>query len=122
MILADTSVWVDHFRSPDRELERRLASDEIAMHGFVAGELALGPLPMRNKILLYLDCLPQIRGARQDEVRRMIETHALHSQGIGLIDAHLLAAALIHPGTQLWTRDRSLRRIAGRLGVLCPLA
>jgi hypothetical protein len=121
MILADTSVWIDHFRSPDRELQQQLYRDEIAMHPFVAGELALGPLPNRKKLIAYLDCLPQTRVARQDEVRRMIETHSLHNRGIGLIDAHLLAAALITPGTQLWTRDTSLRRIAKSLGILANL-
>jgi predicted nucleic acid-binding protein len=48
----------------------------------------------------------------------MVEAHSLHNRGIGLIDAHLLAAALINPGTQLWTRDASLRKIAKGLGIL----
>jgi predicted nucleic acid-binding protein len=121
MILADTSVWIDHFRSRDRELEKQLNGDWIVMHPFVAGELALGPLPDRKRLLAYLDCLPQVRIARQDEVRRMIEAHSLHNRGIGLIDAHLLAAVLITPDTQLWTRDTSLRRIAKSLGVLADL-
>ena len=82
------------------------------MHPFVAGELALGPLPNRKKLLAYLDYLPQLRPAGQNEVRQMIEAHSLHNRGIGLIDAHLLAAVLINPGTQLWTRDTSLRKIA----------
>lgn len=121
MILADTSVWIDHFRSPDKEMQNQLSNDEIAMHPFVVGELALGPLPGRSKILLFLDNLPRIRSAQQDEVRQMIEAHSLYNQGIGLIDAHLLAAILINPGTQLWTRDGNLRSIASRLNVLCQL-
>jgi hypothetical protein len=55
--------------------------------------------------------------ARQSEVRHMIETHALHNRGIGLIDAHLVAAVLLNPGTELWTRDGSLRKIAARLKI-----
>jgi hypothetical protein len=121
MILADTSIWIDHFRSPDQELQRRLGNDEIVMHPFVAGELALGPLPSRRKILSYLDGLPRVRSAQQDEVRQMVEAHALHNQGIGLIDAHLVAAALINPGTQLWTRDSRLRTIAAHLNIWCAL-
>jgi predicted nucleic acid-binding protein len=121
MILADTSVWIDHLRSSDRELAKQLNNDAIAMHPFVAGELALGPLPNRNKLLAYLDYLPQLRPASQNEVRQMIEAHSLHNRGIGLIDAHLLAAVLINPGTQLWTRDKSLRKIAKGLGVLAGL-
>jgi predicted nucleic acid-binding protein len=121
MILADTSIWVDHFRSPDSELQRQLNNDEIAMHPFVVGELALGPLPKRMTLLIYLDHLPQLRAASQHEVRLMIETHSLHTRGIGLIDAHLLAAVLINAGTQLWTRDASLRKIARGLGILAGL-
>jgi hypothetical protein len=121
MILADTSVWIDHFRSPDAELQRRLGNDEIVMHPFVAGELALGPLPNRRKILAYMDHLPRVRTAQQDEVRQMIETRSLHNRGIGLIDAHLIASVLISAGAQLWTRDTSLRRIAKSLGILANL-
>ena len=121
MILADTSVWIDHFRSPDPELQKHLANGEILMHPFVTGELALGPLPNRKKILTYLDLLPCVPAAQQSEVRQMIEARSLHNRGIGLIDAHLIASALIRPDTQLWTRDRSLRRIAKGLGILAKL-
>jgi predicted nucleic acid-binding protein len=122
MILADTSVWIDHFRSPDKELQKRLMNNEIAMHPFVVGELALGTLPQRKKILLYLDHLPGVRVALPNEVRQMIEAHSLPNQGIGWIDAHLLASALIDQGTELWTRDGSLRKAAAKLKILCGLA
>lgn len=121
MILADTTIWIDHFRSPDPELQRRLNNDEIVMHPFVVGELALGPLPDRRKVLAYLDHLPQLWPAQQSEVRQMVETRSLHNRGIGLIDAHLIAATLIETGTQLWTRDGSLRRVAQSLGILANL-
>ncbi|HEY6490990.1 MAG: type II toxin-antitoxin system VapC family toxin [Terracidiphilus sp.] len=122
MILADTSVWIDHFRKTDAELQRRLVAREIAAHPFVVGELALGPLPNRSRVLFYLDHLPAVRTAQQQEVRQMVETHTLHNLGIGLVDAHLLAAALITPGTELWTRDTKLRKVAAKLGILCGLA
>jgi predicted nucleic acid-binding protein len=121
MILADTSVWIDHFRSPDPELQRRLSNDEIVMHPFVVAELALGPLPNRRRILAHLDHLPRLRTVQQDEVRQMIEARSLHNRGIGLIDAHLIASVLISAGTQLWTRDTSLRRIVKSLGILADL-
>ncbi|MGD0347074.1 MAG: type II toxin-antitoxin system VapC family toxin [Terracidiphilus sp.] len=121
MILADTTIWIDHFRSSDPELQLRLGNDEIVMHPFVAGELALGPLPNRRKVLAYLDHLPQLRPAQQSEVRQMVETRSLHNQGIGLIDAHLIASTLIETGAQLWTRDGGLRRVASSLGILASL-
>ena len=122
MILADTSVWIDHLRRPDPELQRQLKLDEIAMHTFVVGELALGPLPDRGRVLAYLDHLPRLQAAHQAEVRQMVEAHSLHNRGIGLIDAHLMAAVLINPGTQLWTRDTALRRVGARLGILAEWA
>jgi len=115
MILADTTIWIDHLNHGDLEFERRLNNQEIVIHPFVAGELALGPLPDRKKTLLYLDNLPRVRVAQQSEVRTMIEACALHNRGIGLIDAHLIAAVLLNPGTVLWTRDGKLRKIAIRL-------
>jgi len=48
----------------------------------------------------------------------MIEAHALYSKGIGLIDAHLIASCLLTTGTQLWTRDSALEKVAKSLGVL----
>jgi predicted nucleic acid-binding protein len=117
MILADTTIWIDHLNHGDPELQRRLRGYEILMHPFVAGELALGPLPDRKKTILYLDNLPRVRVAQQSEVRQMIEARTLHNRGIGLIDAHLIAAVLLNPGTELWTRDGNLRKIATRLRI-----
>jgi len=48
----------------------------------------------------------------------MIEAHALYSKGIGLTDAHLIASCLLTPGTQLWTRDAALGKVASALGIL----
>ena len=121
MILADTTIWIDHLNHGDPELQRRLYGDEILMHPFIAGELALGPLPDRKKTILYLDSLPRMRVAQQSEVRHMIEAHTLHNQGIGMIDAHLIAAVLLNSGTHLWTRDGKLRKIAARLKIVANL-
>ena len=117
MILADTSIWIDFFRSGNPHMQQKLADDEIAMHPFVAAELALGSIKSRRKTLEDLDGLPQVEVAYLDEVRSMIETHKLYSKGIGLTDAHLLASCLITSGTQLWTRDSRLRKVALALGL-----
>jgi predicted nucleic acid-binding protein len=121
VILADTSVWIDHFRKPEVELERRLQTGAIALHPYVIGELALGPLPARKQTLVLLDLMPQLPVAQQNEVRQLIEVHSLYHQGLGLSDAHLLASTLIQPGAELWTRDRNLRRVARKLGVASSL-
>jgi hypothetical protein len=118
MILADTSVWIDHFRSSHPEMKRLLVRDEIAMHPFVAAELSLGSLRDRAHTLAFLDWLPQTKVAQLSEVRQMIEIHTLYSKGIGLIDAHLIASCLLTPGMQMWTRDAALQKVAKSLGVL----
>ena len=117
MILADTSVWVDHFRFGDPRLSNELNRGMILMHSFVAGELALGSLTQRERILEKIDSLPMAQVARVDEVRLLIERRSLFSRGIGYIDAHLLASVLLTPHTQLWTRDKRLRTVAESLGL-----
>jgi predicted nucleic acid-binding protein len=109
VILADTSVWIDHFRAGDARLEAELNRDNVLMHAFVAGELALGSLNQRKKVLADLDMLPVVKIARASEVRELIERRSLYSRGLGYIDAHLIASVLLTPGTALWTRDKRLR-------------
>jgi predicted nucleic acid-binding protein len=122
MILADTSVWVDHLRSGDSRLADELNGSAILMHPFVAGELALGSLTQREKVLGAIDSLPVARVARVEEVRVLIEQRALFSRGIGYIDAHLLASVLLTPHTLLWTRDKRLRMVAESFGLHAPLS
>ncbi len=121
MILADTSIWVDHFRSGNDELRRQLLSRRIAMHPFVVAELALGSVPRRSQTLVLLEQLPRVQVARLEEVRTMVETRKLHGRGIGLIDAHLIASIYLSLSTQLWTNDKRLRAVAEELGVAANL-
>lgn len=117
MTLADTSVWVEHLRRGAAELEELLQSGEVAVHPFVIGELALGHLQRRDEILRLLDALPQTVLASQAEVLALIREHRLSGSGLGYVDAHLLASALLS-GCPLLTRDRTLATQARRLGVL----
>ncbi|MGA3119061.1 MAG: type II toxin-antitoxin system VapC family toxin [Syntrophobacteraceae bacterium] len=117
MILADTSIWIDHFRSGNKELRKHLNEGQIVIHPSIIAELALGLLHERTKTLALLDLLPQVRVAQLSEVRRMIEVRRLYSLGIGLTDAHLIASVFINPSTLLWTRDKRLRKAAEGLGI-----
>jgi predicted nucleic acid-binding protein len=117
LILADTSVWIDHLRSGVKELRRHLEQGQIVIHPFVVAELALGSLKDRSKTLVLLDLLPQVRVAQLSELRLLIEAHRLYNLGIGLTDAHLIASALIDSPTLLWTRDKRLRQVAENLGI-----
>jgi predicted nucleic acid-binding protein len=117
VILADTSVWIDHLRASDVRLEAELNRDNILMHAFVAGELSLGSLNQRKKILADLDRLPAATVAHAAEVRELIELRSLYSRGLGYIDAHLIASVLLTPETSLWTRDKRLRTVAESLKI-----
>ena len=122
MILADTSVWVDHFRAGNETLRQCLEQGDIAIHVLVTAELALGSLKQRTRTLSLLDQLPQVKAAQLSEVHAMIEARRLYNLGIGLIDAHLIASVFISPNTMLWTKDKQLRRVIESLGIDAGLA
>ncbi|MGH6992539.1 MAG: type II toxin-antitoxin system VapC family toxin [Caulobacteraceae bacterium] len=122
MILADTSVWVEHLRGRDEALVELLESEEILIHPFVIGELALanlGDARAREGILDALEGLPSAHIASSEEVLDFIERRALAGRGVGWVDASLLASVILTPEARLWTRDVRLGRIAAalRLGV-----
>lgn len=117
MILVDTSVWIDHLRQGDLDLEALLNEAQVLTHPFVIGELALGHLRKRDAILSALLSLPAATTAAASEVLSYIDRHKLYGLGIGYIDAHLLAAVRLTPGSALWTRDKTLRAVALRVAV-----
>jgi len=117
MILADTSVWIDHFRSGNRELQKALNQGQIVIHPWIVAELALGSLRDRAKTLAILDLLPHVNVAQTSELRLVIEARHLYNLGIGLTDAHLIASVFLNAPTQLWTQDKRLRKVADGLGI-----
>jgi hypothetical protein len=121
MILADTTIWVDHFRKSDQKLVELLEQKEILLHPFIVAELALGSLRDRTSTLWFLDNQSMTKVASMAEVRRLVESRRLYARGIGLTDAHLIASVLLTPGTSLWTRDERLRGLARELSVLVDL-
>ncbi|MEQ1529273.1 MAG: type II toxin-antitoxin system VapC family toxin [Methylococcales bacterium] len=117
MILVDTSVWIDHLRSNEPLLVNLLLQNQVSGHPFVRGELTLGNLQQRNKILTALDNLPQAPIVFSEEVDFFIENHKLYGIGIGLVDAHLLAATQLLGNAKLWSRDKRLLAVAVRLNL-----
>ena len=116
MILADTSVWVDHLRRANVRMAALLEEGEIAGHPFVIGELALGHLKERREILELLANLPQSTLADHEEVLRFVEQRELARSGLGWVDVHLLAAAALDR-SGLWTLDRRLAAVASSFGL-----
>jgi predicted nucleic acid-binding protein len=121
LILADMSIWIDYLRFGNKEMRKRLNQGDIVIHPFIVAELALGSLRERTATLALLDSLPQVRVAQLSEVRLTIEARRLYSLGIGLIDAHLIAAVFINSPALLWTRYKRLRRVGEGLGILAGL-
>jgi len=116
MVLVDTSVWVNHFRHGDSSLADRLLDGLVLMHPFVSGELACGNLKDRAAILSDLHALPSAKLASNPEVMRLIDDRRLWGRGLGWVDAHLLASALLS-NCRFRTRDTRLARAAAELGL-----
>lgn len=114
MILADTSVWIDHLRKNNEALAELLQAEKIVCHQFVIGELACGGLRDRETFLALLSALPSLQKVDHHEVLAFIDNHRLMNVGLGLVDVHLLASCLLS-GANLWTRDRKLAEAADRL-------
>jgi predicted nucleic acid-binding protein len=105
--LVDTSVWVDHLRHGNAKLATLLEGGSVCCHPFVIGELACGTLRNRNEVLALLGTLPQSALAEHEEVLTFVAQRKLAGRGLGWVDMHLLASALIGR-CRLWTLDKAL--------------
>ncbi len=117
MILVDTSVWIDHLRKGNSTLKHLLNDGEVLTHPFVIGELACGDLKNRTEILRLLNELPKAVVAENNEVFQFIESNHLYGLGIGWIDVHLLASAILSKVTMM-TLDKPIAEAAERLKVV----
>jgi predicted nucleic acid-binding protein len=114
MVLVDTSVWVEHFRSGHIGLENLLNKCHVVCHQFIIGELACGNLANRPEILSLLQALPMANHAEHEEVMHFIENHSLMGKGLGYIDMHLIVSALLTK-VPLWTLDKKLKEVSSKL-------
>ena len=117
MTLVDTSVWVEHLRRGSLRLRGLLDDGEVLGHPFVLGEIACGTLANRHEILDLLGALPPVAEASHAEALHALDAHRLHGKGLGWVDIHLLASALLS-GANLWSLDAALAREARRFGVV----
>jgi predicted nucleic acid-binding protein len=114
MVLVDTSVWVSHFRETNGGLVDLLNHGEAVCHPFIIGELACGNFKNRTNVISLLEDLPMAFPVEHEEVLAFIEARNLMGKGLGYIDVHLLAAALLS-GVALWTLDKKLDKAAEEL-------
>ena len=115
MVLVDTSVWISHLRDTHRGLVEVLDAGQVVCHPFVIGELACGGLKNRTAIMSALQDLPRAEVVQHEEVLTFIAARGLMGKGLGCVDVHLLASALVS-GAALWTLDRRLCETAAELG------
>ena len=116
MVLVDTSVWIGHLRKSDATLAAELENGRVLMHPWIAGELACGNLGDRAAVLADLNTLPRAEVANDVEAMELLERERLWGSGLGWVDVHLLASALI-TRCWFWTLDAKLKKTARELGV-----
>ena len=119
MVLVDTSVWIRFLsnRAPYAAgMMALLSRHEVTGHAFVVGELLIGDKGRRAQLLADYALMHQISPVPHDEVVAFVRARRLHGRGIGWIDVHLLASALVGR-VPLWTADPRLAAVATELGI-----
>jgi hypothetical protein len=119
IVLVDTSVWIRFLsnRAPyAAELDGLLSRDEVSGHEFVYGELLIGDTGGRKRFLADYEQMHMAPAVRHADVIEFVRDRRLHGKGIGWIDAHLLASALVGR-LKLWTTDPRLVAVARELGI-----
>jgi hypothetical protein len=82
----------------------------------VYGELLIGDKGARKSLLADYDQMHQAPLVPHRDVVEFVRDRRLHGRGIGWIDAHLLASALVGR-LKLWTTDPALATAARGLGI-----
>ena len=115
-VLADTSVWVGHFKHRNEHLVALLEAGVVVCHPYVVVEVACGTPPNRRAIIDLLAELESVPVATDLELLSMIERRALGGRGCGYVDIGLLASTLLSNTTLVWTLDKRLATVAAELG------
>ena len=123
MVLVDTSVWIRFLanRAPyATELDKLLGLDEVVGHELVYGELLIGDRGGRKRLLAAYEWIHQASIVPHRDVVAFVRDRDLHGRGVGWIDVHLLASAIVGR-LRLWTADPRFAALAGELGVAYEL-
>ena len=119
IVLVDTSVWIRFLSNQApyaTELDHLLSRNEVSGHGFIYGELFIGDRGGRKQLLASYERMHQAPTVSHGEVVVFVRERRLHGRGIGWIDAHLLASALVGR-LKLWTADPRLAVLANEIGI-----
>jgi predicted nucleic acid-binding protein len=120
MILADTSVWVEHFRFPQskpaKELARLLRRNQVAITGVVLAEVVQGSRSPRQaeEIGKNLGALPSIEVTLGDWIRVGTISCQFREQGLTIPLADLaIAVAALKKDIALFSLDKHFERVPG---------
>jgi predicted nucleic acid-binding protein len=116
MVLVDTSVWVSHLRLGNPKLQEMLQEGKVVSHPFIIGELTCGNISNRVEIISLMQSLPMLDIVEHEELLLFIEHNKMMGTGLGFVDVHLMAAAIL-AGIPLWTQDKKLRQACSRLSI-----
>jgi hypothetical protein len=97
-------------------LDRLLDLDEVAGHELVYGELLIGDRGGRRKLLAAYERTHQASTVPHRDIVWFVRERGLHGRGVGWIDIHLLASAIVGR-MQFWTADLRLSALAREFGV-----
>jgi predicted nucleic acid-binding protein len=119
IVLVDTSVWIRFLsnRAPyAAELDELLSRDEVSGHDFIYGELLVGDAGGRKQLLADYSQMHHAPVVPHGDVVAFVRDRRLHGRGIGWVDVHLLASALVGR-LKVWTTDPRLATVAKELGI-----
>jgi predicted nucleic acid-binding protein len=118
LVLADTSVWISHFRKFNPVLQTLLSADQVLCHPMILIEIACGTPPApRERTVSDLRQLRSAIVASTEETLALIEREQLQDSGCGAVDLLLLGSVLLTSGAVLWTLDKNLEALAARLEI-----
>jgi predicted nucleic acid-binding protein len=120
MVLVDTSVWIEAFRTgasqERRELDRLLAAQEVSIVGPVLAELLQGARRQQefDALRRRLSALDYASETSQSWAMAGNLSYRLREGGatVGLVDL-LIATLAIEHGHELYTLDRHFQHIPG---------
>jgi predicted nucleic acid-binding protein len=118
LVLADTSVWISHFRKSNPVLQTLLSADQVLCHPMILIEVACGTPPApRERTLSDLRQLRSATVANTEEALALIERGKLQDSGCGAVDLLLLGSVLLTSDAVLWTLDKKLKALASRFEI-----
>lgn len=115
----DTSVWIKFFAGQQpflREVGSLLSLDQVIAHELVYGELLMGDRGGRRNFLAKYKDMQQASLVPHDAVVTLVRERDLQGRGVGWVDVHLLASALVGR-MELWTADPRFAAMAEEFGV-----